>query len=184
LSFDARRYVSATGGQVAGSRNGTQWFGSLSAGYEHHNEHLLLSPYGRLDMASARLDAYTEHGDALYSLRYDQQTVKTTTGSVGLRLNYPLKRDFGTLAPQVRVEYQHDFQGSSTATMRYADLLSGPLYRANIGSQSRNHTLLGIGLQLQTWHGLMFRVEYQNLFDHSSRNNQSILLGLEAPFNP
>ena len=184
LSFDARRHITANGNQVFGSRDGKQWFGSFSAGYEHRDEHMLLSPYGRLDIASARLDAYTEHGDALYSLHYDEQTVKTTTGSVGLRMNYPVKRDFGMLAPQLRVEYQHDFQGDSTATMRYADLLSGPLYRATVGGQSRNHTLLGVGLQLQTWRGLMFRVEYQNLFDDSSRNNQSILLGLEAPFNP
>ncbi|WP_162258305.1 autotransporter domain-containing protein, partial [Frateuria sp. Soil773] len=184
LSFDARRYVTANGNRVNGSRDGKQWFGSLSAGYEHRGEHLLLSPYGRLDMASATLDGYTEHGDAVYALHYDEQKVKTTTGSLGMRLNYPLKRDFGMLSPQLRVEYRHDFQGSSTAVMRYADLMSGPFYRATVDGQSRNHALLGLGLQMQTWRGLMFRVEYQNLFDNSSDHNQSIQLGLEAPFNP
>ena len=68
--------------------------------------------------------------------------------------------------------------------MRYADLLAGPLYRAEIGSQSRNHTMPGLGLQLQSHGGLMFRMEYQSLFDNSSRTNQSVPLGLEMPFNP
>jgi len=91
---------------------------------------MLLAPYGRLDVASAKLDGYTEHGDALYSLHHDEQTVKTTTGSVGVHMDYPIKHDFGMLVPQVRVEYRHGFRGSSTALIRYADLLAGPLYRS------------------------------------------------------
>jgi outer membrane autotransporter protein len=169
---------------VTGSRDGKQWFGSLSAGYEHRSTQMLLSPYGRLDVSSARLDGYTEQGSALYALRYDAQTVKTTTGSVGVRMAFPLKRDFGMMTPRLRLEYQHDFQGSSSATMRYADLPAGPVYRTNFDDRSRNHALLGLGMQLQTSHGLMLRAEYQSLFDSSSRNNQSIQLGVEAPFNP
>ncbi|WP_266158281.1 Ig-like domain-containing protein [Dyella silvatica] len=184
LSFDARRYVTANGNIVTGSRDGGQWFGSLAFGYEHRGDMWLLSPYGRLDVANAKLDSYTEHGDAIYALNYQSQTVKTFTGSLGLRAQWQIKADYGMWMPTARVEYQRDLQGASQATMSYADLLSGPLYHATLDNQSRNHTLLGIGIQLQTLRGWTLRFEYQNLLDNSSQDNQSILFGVEKKFNP
>ncbi|WP_213949602.1 putative Ig domain-containing protein [Luteibacter sp. dw_328] len=182
LDFDARRYVTADGGRVTGSRDGKQAFASVAVGYEHDNGSMRLTPYGRLDLARAQLDGYTEHGDSTYALDYRGQNVRTSTGALGLRAEFRLKRDFGMLVPRVRVEYQRDFQGSSDATMSYADLLAGPLYRANVGSTARNHALLGIGAQAQFNSGLTLRVEYQALFDAATHANQSILLGIEKTF--
>ncbi len=182
LSFGTHRYVSMDGNVVHGSRNGSQVFGSFSAGYERHHGNMLISPYGRVDVADGRLDAYTEQGDALYALHYDRQTVRTTSGTLGLRMAWSLKRGFGMLQPMLRVAYRHDFQGASDATLSYADM-TGPLYRATVGDQSHDHTLLGLGLQTQSHKGLVFRIEYQNTFESSTRSNQSILLHLQRPFD-
>ncbi|PWK85924.1 outer membrane autotransporter protein [Fulvimonas soli] len=185
LSFDARRYVTDDGNTVHGSRDGTQLFASLAVGYEHRTQDgMLVSPYGRFDFARASLDGYTEHGDDIYALRYDGQTVKTSTGVLGLRAQWLAKRDYGVWMPQLRVEFRHDFQGASTAAMRYADLLGGPLYRASLDNTSRNHTLVGAGVMLQTLRNLSVRLEYQNLLDNSTRDNQSIQLGVEKKFDP
>jgi outer membrane autotransporter protein len=184
LQFDARRYVTDNGNTVHGSRDGTQFFGSLSVGYEHRTDNLLLTPYGRLDIARAHLDGYTETGDATYALAYQRQTVKTSTGTLGLLAQWTAKRDYGVWSPQLRVEFGHDMQGSSQATMRYADVLSGPLYQATLMNQSRNHTMLGAGIALQTLNGWLLRMEYQNYIDNTSSNNQSILLGVEKKFEP
>ncbi len=185
LSFDARRYVTDNGNTVNGSRDGTQLFASLSVGYEHRTQDdMLVSPYGRFDFARASLDSYTEHGDQIYALQYESQTVKTSTGVLGLRAQWVAKRDYGVWMPQLRAEFRHDFQGSSVAAMRYADLLGGPLYSASLGDTSRNHTLVGAGVMLQTLGGWSLRMEYQNLLDNSTRDNQSIQLGVEKKFDP
>lgn len=184
LSFDARRYVTDNGSTVRGSRDGKQWFGSFAVGYEHRTEGSLVSPYARLDLAHAQLDGYTERGDAYYALNYGRQTVKTSTGTLGVRAEWTAKRDYGVWIPRLRAEFGHDFQGSSAATMRYADLLTGPMYQATLSNQSRNHTLLGAGIELQTLRGFVLRAEYQNLLDNSSRDNQSVLLGVEKTFEP
>jgi len=182
LSFDSRRYVTLDGNFVNGSRKGSQVFGSFSAGFERHSGNMLISPYGRLDLAHAQLDAYTETGDALYALHYDSQSVATTTGVAGLRLAWSFKRDFGLIQPMLRLEYRHDFQGSSDTRMSYADMI-GPVYRGALGAQSRNHALLGLGLQTQSDSGMSLRVEYQSMFESSSRNNQSIQLYFDKPFD-
>ncbi|WP_267225594.1 putative Ig domain-containing protein [Dyella silvae] len=184
LSFDARRYVTDNGGTVQGSRDGGQVFGSFSVGYERRRDTWVLAPYGRLDIGHATLDAYTEHGDGIYALSYQRQTVDSSTGSLGLRGDFMIKRDYGVWTPRFRIEYQRDFEGASQATMRYADLLTGPLYQATLNQQARNHMLFGVGVELQTLRGLMLRMEYQNLLDNSSHDNQSILLGVEQKFQP
>ncbi|SFS20029.1 outer membrane autotransporter barrel domain-containing protein [Dyella sp. OK004] len=184
LSFDAKRYVTGDASLVTGQRDGTQWFGSVALGYEHRSSALLLSPYARLDVAHGRLDGYTESGVAGDTLSYQSQTVKTTTGNLGVRAQWTIKRDYGNWLPTLRAEYAHDFQGSGVAAMRYADLLAGPLYQASLQGQSRNRTLLGAGVQLQTLGGWMLRFEYQNLLENSSRDNQSVLLGVEKKFEP
>ncbi|HEX7339127.1 MAG TPA: putative Ig domain-containing protein [Rhodanobacteraceae bacterium] len=182
LSFTSRRYLTANGGRVYGKRDGKQWFGSVSAGYEHRAKSLLLVPYVRLDAAHARLDGYTERGDDVYALTYGEQTVNTTTGSVGLRLQWSIKRDYGIWAPSLRVEYQHDFQGSSTVALRYADLLQGPVYQAEVPQLANNHALLGAGVGLQTLKGWSLRFTYRNLIDSTSHANQSVLLHASKSF--
>ncbi|NKJ23375.1 putative Ig domain-containing protein [Dyella sp. SG609] len=185
MSFDSRRYVTDNGNTVTGSRDGKQYFASLSVGYEHRTEDgMLISPYGRFDFARATLDSYTEHGDSVYALQYERQTVKTSTGVLGLRAQWVVKRDYGVWMPQLRAEFRHDFQGASIAAMRYADLLGGPLYQAALGNTNRNHTLVGAGVMLQTLKGWSMRLEYQNLLDNSTRDNQSIQLGVEKKFDP
>lgn len=184
LSFDSYRHITGNDNRVTGSRDGKQWFASLSAGYNHVGDNSQLTPYGRFDIAHGRLDGYTEHGDDVYSLAYQSQTVKTATATLGVLAQWSVKRDYGIWAPQLRAEFGHDMQGSSSAAMRYADVLDGPLYRATLYRQSRNHTLLGAGIALQTNGGWMLRAEYQNQLDNTSRDNQSILLGVEKKFGP
>ncbi|WP_168170772.1 putative Ig domain-containing protein [Rhodanobacter sp. C01] len=182
LSFDARRYVTADGSTVDGSRDGHQLFASLSGGYEYHAGQLMVSPYGRLDAALAHLNGYTEQGDAIYALTYGNQAVHTTTGSLGVRINYLIKNDDSVLMPQLRLEYGHDFEGSSQATMTYADLLAGPVYRAQIYPLAQNHVLIGLGVNWQMAHQLLLRVDYQNQFNTGEPNDQSILINVQKKF--
>ncbi|ODU66499.1 MAG: hypothetical protein ABT16_01590 [Rhodanobacter sp. SCN 65-17] len=184
LQFDARRFVTDNGNTVHGSRDGKQWFASLSVGYQHQAKDMMLTPYGRLDVARAALDGYTETGDAVFALRYEGQTVKTSTANLGLLAQWSVKRDYGMWTPQLRAEFGHDMQGASVATMRYADLLTGPLYQATLSRQSRNHTIVGAGFTLQTYKGWSLRAEYQAQIDNTSRDNQSIQLGVQKALQP
>ncbi len=184
LKFDARRFITDNGNTAYGSRDGTQWFASFSTGYQHRSDALLLTPYGRLDLARATLDGYREHGDDVYALDYQRQTVNTSTATAGMLAQWLVKRDYGMWTPQLRAEFGHDMQGSSQAFMRYVDLMSGPVYRATLDRQSRNHTLLGAGIGLQTLKGWTLRAEYQNQLDSSSRDNQGIQISVQKTLPP
>jgi len=181
LTFDSRRYVTDTGGLVTGDRDGSQAFASLAVGYEHRQEHWLLSPYARLDMTHATLDSYRENGDAVFALVYEQQTVKTTSTNLGLRGEYAYVTASGEFTPSLRLEYQHDVQATGDARMRYADL-SGGIYRSNLDAQGQDRGVVGLGLGLRTESDWSLRLEYQFTISSGSQQAQSMLFNLEKPF--
>lgn len=182
LSFDSRRYVTANGAMVQGDRDGKQWFASLSVGGDYQHDRLSVSPYARLDLARATLNGYTERGDAIYALHYEDQDVDTTTASLGVRMDYRFPVRFGTLSPQVRFEYQHDFQDASSVTMGYADLPGGPFYRGEIDGLKRNRFVFGLGAVLQTERDLSLRIEYRGLFGSSEDTDHGVQLNLEKKY--
>lgn len=182
LSFDLRRYVSANGNFVHGSRDGGQWFGSISAGADLKRGDLQFTPYVRVDVARASLDAYSERGDPIYALAQDALDVETTTGSLGLRLDFERKTDWGVFTPQLRLEYQHDFQGNGMATMRYADLLTGPYYTTRLGDFDRSRFVLGLGTSFAYRGGWSFRVGYDSVFGGGGDSDRSLQLGIERRY--
>ncbi|TAM57407.1 MAG: autotransporter domain-containing protein [Rhodanobacter sp.] len=104
-------------------------------------------------VAAPRISMLAGKPVAIDALSHRKATVSTSTGSFGLRIGYQDAVSMGMLVPQLRLEYQHDFQGATSATLGYADLLSGPLPRANVVGLNQNRMLLGLGASMQTWKG-------------------------------
>ncbi len=112
---------------------------------------------------------------------YHRQSVNTSTSSPGVHLDYRQQTRWGLLAPRLRLEYKHDFQGAGQAVMRYTDLVGGPLYSAKLSQYSQDSGLIGLGAALQTRAAWSIEVDYQYQFSSGSRE-QSILLNLNRSF--
>jgi large repetitive protein len=181
LSYDLQRYVTNTGGKVFGQRDGTQWLVSLSAGAEYQRDALQFSPYARWDYASASLDAYTEQGDAVWALRFNEQAIETSTLSLGLRADYRYQTNWGAFSPQFRIEYQHDLKNNEDALLTYADSLTGPFYRASLLGIARNRFELGLGGIFEFDNDWNFRVEYRHQQGDDDQSN-SLQLNVEKKF--
>ncbi len=182
LSFENRRYVTDNGSRVKGDRDGSQVFVSLAAGYEYRQQQWLLNPYVRVDLADARLDSYAESGDSLYALIYDQQTVDTSSTSLGLRSEYALTTAIGEFTPSLRLEYQHDFQGAGEASMRYAGLNGGARYHTDLDAVGQDRGVFGLGLGLLTTAQWSMRMEYQLTLGSGDQQAQTLLLNMQKPF--
>jgi len=161
IDFDLRRYVTANGNFVNGQRDGSQKFASVSVGADLVRENMLITPYARLDVAQANLDGYTETGDAIYALAYEDMDVDTTVGNLGLRMDWQHDQPWGRFTPQLRLEYQHDFSGRSDAVIRYADLLGGPVYGLSSTGFDNNRFMVGLGALFDLNSGWGWRLEYQ-----------------------
>ena len=171
LDYDLRRFVTTNGAFVNGSRSGTQWFGSVSAGADFQSGAWQFTPYVRADIMRGDLEAYTETGDAIFSLAYDNMAVDTNTGNAGVRIDYRHEAAWGFLVPQFRVEYQHDFRANGSQSMRYADLPTGPFYRTSLNEFDRTRLMLGLGLLFDLNSGWSFRLDYRGLTGSDDRDN-------------
>ena len=182
LSFQLRRHVTANGAQVRGDRDGQQWFASLAAGYQWQRAQWGVTPYARLDVAQATLDDYVEHGDPVYALAFAEQDIDTTTTGLGLRVDYLHEREWGTFAPQLRLEYQHDIEADSLAAIRYADLPMGPIYRAGIDGFDRDRLVIGLGAGWSTVNNFGLRLEYRSMLGNSGADDQAVILQVEKKY--
>lgn len=117
LRFDSIRDV-ANGATARGRRDGSMWFGSLSAGIDRTTDSWRLSAYGRADYLSADLDAYTETGGGTANLRFAQRDLTSLSGLIGVRGSFVS----GRWVPRLRAEYRHEFKRSGAQALDYADL--------------------------------------------------------------
>ncbi|EJN02496.1 putative Ig domain-containing protein [Phyllobacterium sp. YR531] len=163
MSFDSERYVTSTGDFASGKRDGDQFFAALTAGYEYRKGGLLISPYGQLSGSHSTLDAFTEKGADIYNLTYDDQDIDTLSGTFGLRLEHAIRTKWGMLTPRARLEYTHDFEGSSRASVGYADLGTLP-YAFDVDAFSRDHITVGLGFDAQIGEGWNLGFDYRTAF--------------------
>ncbi|RWK84062.1 MAG: autotransporter domain-containing protein [Mesorhizobium sp.] len=183
LEFDSHRFVTDTGGFAEGGRDGHQVFGSLSAGYEHRRGGLLLSRYARLQAAWSRLDAFTETGAGPYNLAFGDQDAEMLAGVLGLRLEYHMPTDWGTLVPRARLEYTHDFAGSSLASIGYADLSGRLPYALEIDPISRDYLSLQAGFDAELGADWQLGLDYRlNLGLDGDDHSHAVGLKIGANF--
>jgi len=172
LAFDAERYVTSSGDFAQSERNGTQWFSSLSGGYEYVEGKFLFSPYGRLELIHTRLDQSTESGAGTSNLTYLEQTSRSTKLSLGLRGETTFEIDKGTVKPSLRVEYQHDFADPGVANMMYSDDSNGTVYQLDMDNTDRNTMVLGLGLDFALRKSWQTGLSYK--FSHSSSSSSQM----------
>nr|WP_225562744.1 Ig-like domain-containing protein [Rhodanobacter sp. DHG33] len=184
LSFDSRRYDADSGSFLTGRRTGSEWFGSLTAGYEYHNQGgLLWSPYLRLEQSLSELNGFSEQGAATAALSYGRQTVRTSLAVLGLRVGEQFSMDWGVLAPRARLEVGHDFQGTSDTNLSYAFIPSAGSWNVLTNPYAANGTSvqLGLGLDLQLPRDLRLTTDYEYLTQPHA-HDQMIRLGLSKQF--
>jgi uncharacterized protein YhjY with autotransporter beta-barrel domain len=174
LDFDTARFVAPVDEVATGHRTGEQAFASITAGYDIRANELHVSPYARLDFATDRLHQYTESGAGLNALTYSAQNVPTTDLALGVRLDAQHDTSFGSVVPHARLEYQHDFEGQSEASVSYADLFNGPSYGVPTNTIDRNALIGGIGVDFYLRRGLMFGIDYQALRSTGNESSQMI----------
>jgi uncharacterized protein with beta-barrel porin domain len=182
LSFDSTRFVTTTGDMASGNRGGTQFFGSVSSGYEYRHQGWLVSPYGRFQAAWTRLDDFTETGAGAYDLMYARQSMSMLSGVAGVRGEYAIPLAWGILTTHGRVEYTHDFAGSSLASLGYADLGNTP-YGVEVLGLSHNSMSVELAIEAEFAHGIALSFGYQGGFGfEDSAQDHTFLVKLRSKF--
>ena len=160
-AFDTRRYIPSDNSYVSGKRRGESLYGSLAVTSENTWGDVKFAPYARLDVARLTLGQSTETGSDIWALTYGRLSQTSVAGVLGLRANYPILMNWGTLTPAARLEYRHAFDGNYRQTLTYADQPAGPAYGLTDQARARDELSVALGLGAMTLNGLSANFEYQ-----------------------
>ncbi|MEG3178543.1 putative Ig domain-containing protein [Sphingomonas sp. RB3P16] len=143
LKFSTRRAVG--NGFATAERDGSMWFGALSAGIDRDSGTLQWSVYGNLQWLDAKLGSYVEVGAGRLNLRFDERRVTSLSSVLGGRIGIVRKLSFGSVAPHVRGEWQHEFNGGSVQRLDYADIPDASQYGISTIGWRRDVFTLSLG---------------------------------------
>lgn len=104
---------------MTASPDGSHWLAGAKAGYLFPVGGFRLGPIVALDYAKAKVDGYTEDGDAALTLNVDSMTFKTLTGSAGLELRGDFAGGGVQLRPYAAATVEKDFSGDGR-TVQFA----------------------------------------------------------------
>jgi uncharacterized protein YhjY with autotransporter beta-barrel domain len=172
LEFDIDRWSTVAGALASAQRDGDQWFGSLSAGYQHQAESMLLTGYGRLDASRTTLDAYRESGLGVYDLAYHEQRIDSSSVALGVEGSYLIRSGSRSWRPFWLAEYRNALEDSTTAGINYVVQPRETDYVLGLRSFDRNVWAFGGGVDLDLDSGwalsLLFRRERSDHIESSS----------------
>ncbi|WP_338679375.1 IPT/TIG domain-containing protein [Janthinobacterium sp. TB1-E2] len=182
LQYDASRYLADGSGFATGERDGKQVFGAVVGGIEMRHDTWMWSPYGRVELMSAKLDPYTEKAAGINALSYFKQTVRSRIGALGVRAEGIYVGGLGTWFPRARLEYRHQFQGADDARLAYADLVAdGPVYVIRTVPQQTGNWAAGLGVKLLLSNGMTITLDYNSNLNIDSGRTQSVMFGIAMP---
>ena len=168
LDFDLQRWSTDADALGTATRDGDQRFASLSMGYAHQGASMSLTGYGRLDASRTTLDAYREHGLALYDLAYREQVVDNRTAAIGLEGQWQLG-EAGRVRPFWSVEYREALEDKGDAAINYVLMPAATDYRLRMSSYNDNALSLSAGLDVTLRRGWLLSL----LLGHEQARNAS-----------
>ncbi len=81
----------------------------LNAGYNLRVSGLVTGPIASLDYTKGELDGYTEHNGGRFNTRVNSQNYDSLKSRLGWQASYPIQVGFGTITPQIRASWLHEF---------------------------------------------------------------------------
>lgn len=116
--YKTRRQVNLVGESLqiaAGTPNGSDYSFSLGAGYDYNSDAFAMTPYGRINHITAKIDGFVEtpllSGTGIGSvMRINSQRLESFTVVAGGQFSYTINTKKGVFLPQLRVEWEHEFR--------------------------------------------------------------------------
>ncbi len=115
---ESTRTVTQVNGLLKADADGHSTWASVNGGVDFGGGAFSAGLYAGATYAEANLDAYTErdtNGSGL-AMSFAATSRKSLLGHAGLRLGYTFNTAHGVVVPQLRVEYQHEFEDEIAST--------------------------------------------------------------------
>ncbi len=146
-------------GVAESDHTGNSFFVFMEGGYNWPVQKWTLQPFGSLLYTYLNEDGIRESGAAGLNMRVDARQTNSVVSDLGVRVARPIKTSKGTLVPEVKVAWQHDFAVSDrTLPISFAGAPLGLSVKGrNLGQDS---AVVSAGLSFTSTGGITTTVKY------------------------
>jgi outer membrane autotransporter protein len=191
-SYDTERRINAAGAEDQfgrGDTEGVEYSFNLSAGYEYRHNAMTLTPYSRISYTHVEIDGYTEEASNQAAagfgsvLHIEEQEVESLVLVVGGNFSYSFSTAHGVLIPQMRFEWEHEFEDDS----RYinAGFVHDPTssrFAIETDEVDKDYFNLGLGLTAVFSQGKSGYLFYESRIDQDNVSLNRINAGIRIEF--
>ena len=165
--------------QARGDTKGNTLSAGATVGYDVPVGTLTLGPFVGGRYARIRTDSFTERDAGALNLRVDGTSATSVTGAVGLRLGGVFTAGTATVAPHVRLAYEHEF---SQDARRVTASLGGSALTAEPGVGARDALVAGVGVRVQISDRVSLVADYAGTLARADGRDHSLLGKVEVKF--
>lgn len=162
---------------------GTQLWAGISSGFTATFDAINVGPYVGLVWAKSEIDGYTE-SDLLntgLNLRVNDTDLDSLIGQLGFNASYTVSTSWGVLIPQLRVEYDYEFEDDAPlATTSF--LLDANAATYSIEGVERDQDFVDVGLSLVMVmpEGFSAFLNYSTLLSYDDLERDTITVGVRV----
>jgi outer membrane lipase/esterase len=180
------RYVTMTDSvdkTASSDTDGAHYTLALGVGYEFRVAGAVFSPYAQLNYLKADIDRFREGGADEFNLEIGDQKVTSLLSALGGQLSYPIRGAFGTLSPQLRLDWRHEFENNRRSlTARFINDPSGRVAVIRSDDPDRNYFNLAAGVVAALVGGATVGLEYETVLGLKDITNHIVRARLRVSF--
>lgn len=182
---ESTRTIAQTDVIVEGDADGDVQWASLNAGFDVDSGKWNFGPYAGITMTSSSVDGYTEsdlNGSGL-AMSFGKTDSDSLLGHAGFRVSYVGSGSFGIVMPQLRLEFQHEFEDEVDDAIASFVLDGSGTEYSFAGDESDKDSLnAGLSVAFVLPNGWMPFFDCSVLLDNDALDRTRATLGLRVEF--
>lgn len=180
---ESTRTTPQTDIRTRSSTDGTEVTVGGRVGYDLALGAASIGPYARVQYTRTEIDGDTEKGGSGLAMRFPDKSRTSVTTALGASASYPLSFDFGVVAPQLRLEWEHEYERDAEVLYSSYPLdLGGNTFANRSDSPDRDYMNLGAGVAVVLPGGWMPYVDYQTLLFYRDWERHQLTGGIRKEF--
>jgi outer membrane lipase/esterase len=161
--FDIKRQIAFDNRRANADTDGNQLSVDVNSGYNFKSGNLSYGPTVGIRYDRINIDDYTEEGAGSLNMAVKDQKADSVVLSVGAQASYAFNTSIGTVIPNVRASYEHDFADEAREIETELVTQPGIPIRTTTDSSDRDYVKLGAGVQVQFSENFAGAIDYETV---------------------
>jgi len=165
--------VESVNALATGKTNSNNTVGTIDFGWPFNVAALGIDPFIRVEYRNVKIDGFNENAlytsgtragmPAGYAFSFADQSLKSTEGIVGIKLQYALKPSFGVVIPYVKAELHNNFDTNpyNVDASYYGQSYAGSEFSLPSDKRVSNYRVYAGGFSMVLPHGWQVFAQYQ-----------------------